>query len=60
MDLVVILTDVVMDIVVILTDVGRPLVGLLTGNINFKLTCPGDPQRASLHFQHYRFILLDP
>ena len=36
------------------------LVGLLTGNINFKLTCPGDPQRASLHFQHYRFILLDP
>jgi len=33
-------------------NVGRPLVGLLIGNEDFILSCPGDPQGASLHFLH--------
>jgi hypothetical protein len=38
------------------TDVGRPLVGLLNGNEDSLLYCPGDPQGASLHFQQYRLF----
>ena len=33
----------------IIENVGRPLVGLLTGNKDSLLYCPGDPQGASLH-----------